>query len=75
MKDIKLTKENRVSVVLRLLLTLGLCVGVYSETGIWTTLAIMLSAFGNELNLWLIKRQKSRVGELEVNPELKDILK
>ena len=39
----------RIAIVIRLILTAALLVGVYSETGLWTTLMIAGFAIANEL--------------------------
>jgi len=43
--------------VIRYILTMALLYGVYTETGIWTTLALLLSVIGIEANTSLIKRR------------------
>lgn len=42
--------------LIRIILSLLLCWGVYTETGIWTTLAILLSFLGSEITAILIKK-------------------
>lgn len=43
-------------VILRLLLSAALLVGVYSETGKWTTLALGLGFLALEATAYLVKR-------------------
>jgi len=43
----------------RYIITLVLLCGVYSETGIWTTIALLNIAIYSELNTFLWRKQKS----------------
>lgn len=43
-------KVSKKIVILRLIITAALCYGVYTETGIWTTLAVASLAAANEIS-------------------------
>ena len=43
--------------IIRYVLTMALLYGAYTETGIWTTIALLLSVIGIEGNTTLIKRR------------------
>ena len=41
--------KDKILTAIRILLSLALLVGVYSETGIWTTLAVLLLGISTEI--------------------------
>lgn len=50
----------------RLILTAALLVGVYSETGPWTTIALAFIALGQELVAFLLRRTTKVLNEAAV---------
>jgi hypothetical protein len=52
---------NKLTVTIRLLLTAALLVGVYHETGIWTTVAVGLLGLSNELTAFVLRRFADRM--------------
>jgi hypothetical protein len=48
---------NMAPTIIRIILTILLLVGVYSETGIWTTVAMTLICISKELTALFLRRQ------------------
>ena len=46
-----------ISTIGRLVLTAVLCCGVYTETGVWTTIAIALMSVAHERKGWILKKK------------------
>ena len=55
---------KRIPTIIRWLLTLLILYGAYTETGIWTTLALFLWAVSSELNsMAIVKNAESKAGK------------
>ena len=49
---------KKIQIIIRIILTLALIYGAYTETGIWTALSLFLIFIGMEIHGYLIKRLK-----------------
>jgi hypothetical protein len=48
---------NKITTIIRIFLTVALLYGVYTETGIWTTTSLFLTAIGLELAGYIVSKK------------------
>lgn len=59
--EIRVGELFNLKTIIRLMLTAALCYGVYTETGVWTTIAIVLTSVAHEMEGCLLKKIKQQL--------------